>query len=359
MTTEKDTDEQTRALALWNASGPKDDSPEQGEIVPAGSGAKAPRGGSSLVAGLVICALGGVIAAHIPMLGCFAIGCGAVITLAAHSPAQSIATLACTLLPAGVAAAVAQVVTVPSVLVACAIGIGTAWAASRNRLSLSVSFALIGCGTLALIGVDVIQLQLMDSSVADMITQLVNVYASSIGVASVSAATQIEALRATLQVYWPSAYLVVALLEFLCALLGVHASVKHEKLGVTMPALVEYDVPVWLVGVLVADIFGLAAVGIVPQAYSNAVNMISANVLVALRIAFAIQGFAIIAWPIQTKHVGAFAGACTIVAGLFLEDQFYVMTILGLVDVWKNFRHLPRGVKTTIQSSADQDQKSA
>ena len=325
MTTEKDTDEQTRALALWNASGPKDGSPGQGGIVPVGDDAKAPRGGSSLVAGLVICALGGVIAAHIPMLGCFAIGCGAVITLAAHSPAQSIATLVCTLLPAGVAAAVAQVATVPSVLVACAIGIGTAWAASRNRLSLSVSFALIGCGTLALIGVDVIQLQLMDSSVADMITQLVNVYASSIGVASVSAATQIEALRATLQVYWPSANLVVA----------------------------------WLVGVLVADIFGLAAVGIGPQAYSNVVNMISANVLVALRIAFAVQGFAIIAWPIQTKHVGAFAGVCTIVAGLFLEDQFYVMTILGLVDVWKNFRLLPRGVKTTIQSNADQDQKSA
>lgn len=35
------------------------------------------------------------------------------------------------------------------------------------------------------------------------------------------------------------------------------------------------------------------------------------------------------------------------------------MTIVGLVDVWKNFRHLPRGVKTTIQSNADQDQKSA
>lgn len=56
---------------------------------------------------------------------------------------------------------------------------------------------------------------------------------------------------------------------------------------------------------------------------------------------------------------GAFAGACTIVAGLVLEDQFYVMTIVGLIDVWKNFRHLPRGVKTTIQSNTDQDQKSA
>ncbi|MEE8674883.1 DUF2232 domain-containing protein [Tractidigestivibacter scatoligenes] len=359
MTVEKDTDEHTRALALWNASNPKDNSSEQGGIVPAGDGAQAPRGRSSLVAGLVICALGGVIAAYIPMLGCFAIGCGAVITLAARSPLQSIATLTCTLVPAAIVAAVAQVATVPSVLVACVIGIGTAWASARSRLSLSVAFALIACGTLALIGVDVIQLQSMGSSMADMITQLVNVYASGVGVSSVSAATQVETLRATLQVYWPSAYLVVALIEFLCALLGVRASAKREDLRVTMPTLIEYDVPVWLVGVLVADILGLAAVGVVPQAYTNAVNMVSANVLVALRIAFAIQGFAIIAWLIQTRHVGAFAGACTIVAGLFLEDQFYVMTIVGLVDVWKNFRHLPRGVKTTIQSNTDQDQKSA
>ena len=359
MTVEKRTDEQTRALALWDASNSKGASPEQGGIVPAGDGAQAPRGGSSLVAGLVICALGGVIAGYIPMLGCFAIGYGAAITLAARNPLQALATLACTLMPAAVVALVAQVATVPSVLVACVIGIGTAWATSRSRLSLSVSFALIGCGTLALIGVDAIQLQSMDSSIADMITQLVNEYAKSIGVASVSAVAQIESLRSVLQLYWPSAYLVVALAEYLCSLLGARASVRREGLCVSMPSLVDYDVPVWLVGVLVADILGLTAVSLVPQAYTNIGNMITANLLVALRIAFAVQGFAIIAWLIRTRHVGAFAGACTIVAGLVLEDQFYVMTIVGLVDVWKNFRHLPRGVKTTIQSNADQDQKSA
>ncbi len=358
MTVEKDTDEKTRALVLWNASNPKDGSASQGGIVPMGDGAQAPRGGSSLLAGLVICALGGVIAGYIPMLGCFAIGYGAVITLAARNPLQALATLACTLVPAAVVALVAQVATVPSVLVACVLGIGTAWATSRSRLSLSVSFALIGCGTLALIGVDAIQLQSMDSSIADMITQLVNEYAKSIGVASVSAVAQIESLRSVLQLYWPSAYLVVALVEYLCALLGARASVRREELRVSMLSLVDYDVPVWLVGVLVANILGLTAVSLVPQAYTNIVNMVSANLLVALRIAFAVQGFAIIAWLIRTRHVGAFAGACAIVAGLVLEDQFYVMTIVGLVDVWKNFRHLPRGVKTTIQSNADQDQKS-
>ena len=244
-------------------------------------------------------------------------------------------------------------------LVACAVGIGTAWAVARDKLSLSVAFALIVCGTLALIGVDVIQLQSMGSSMADMITQLVNGYASGIGVASVSVTEQVESTRAMLQAYWPSAYLVVALVEFLCALLGARASARRERPGTAMPTLAEYDVPVWLVGVLVADILGLTAVGLVPPAYTNAVNMVSANLLVALRIAFAVQGLAVIAWLIRSRHVGAFAGACTIVAGLFLEEQFYVMTIVGLIDVWKNFRHLPRGVKTTIQSNADQDQKSA
>lgn len=359
MTAEKRTDEQTRTLALWDASRSKDGLSEQGGIVPTEGGAQAPRGGSSLVAGLVICALGGVIAGYIPMLGCFAVGYGAVVTLAARNRLQALATLACTLVPAAVVALVAQVATVPSVLVACAVGIGTAWAVARDKLSLSVAFALIVCGTLALIGVDVIQLQSMGSSMADMITQLVNGYASGIGVASVSVTEQVESTRAMLQAYWPSAYLVVALVEFLCALLGARASARRERPGTAMPTLAEYDVPVWLVGVLVADILGLTAVGLVPPAYTNAVNMVSANLLVALRIAFAVQGLAVIAWLIRSRHVGAFAGACTIVAGLFLEEQFYVMTIVGLIDVWKNFRHLPRGVKTTIQSNADQDQKSA
>ena len=288
MTAEKHTDEQTRALALWSAPGPKDASPGQGGIVPVGDDAKAPRGGSSLVAGLVICALGGAIAGYVPMLGCFAIGYGAVITLTGRSPLQALATLACTVAPATIVAFLAEVATVPSVLVACAVGIGTAWAVARDKLSLSVAFALIVCGTLALIGVDVIQLQSMGSSMADMITQLVNGYASGIGVASVSVTEQVESTRAMLQAYWPSAYLVVALVEFLCALLGARASARRERPGTAMPTLAEYDVPVWLVGVLVADILGLTAVGLVPPAYTNAVNMVSANLLVALRIAFAV-----------------------------------------------------------------------
>ncbi|MDY5271397.1 DUF2232 domain-containing protein [Tractidigestivibacter sp.] len=358
MMTEKDTDEQTRALALWNAPDPEDGSPEQGDIVP-GDGARVPRGGSSLAVGLAACALGSVVAAYIPMLGCFAIGSGAVITLVPRNALRALATLACALVPAALVAAVVQAATVPSVLVACGMAVGTAWASSRSRLSPSVGFALIGCGALALIGVDVIQLLSAGSSMADKITQLVNAYASGVGVASVSVAAQVEALRVTLQVYWPSAYLVVALAEFACALLGVRASVRREGLRVSMPALAEYDVPVWLIGVLVADILGLTAAGLVPQAYAGAVDMASANLLVALRIACAVQGFAVIAWFIRTRHVGALAGACAIVAGLFLEDQFYVMTIVGLVDVWKNFRHLPRGAKTTVQGTTDQDQKSA
>ena len=67
--------------------------PEQGGIVPAGMARLAPRGGSSLVAGLVICALGGVIAGYIPMLGCRTcvrcghhLGCAQPIAGAATSP---------------------------------------------------------------------------------------------------------------------------------------------------------------------------------------------------------------------------------------------------------------------------------
>ena len=36
-----------------------------------------------------------------------------------------------------------------------------------------------------------------------------------------------------------------------------------------------------------------------------------------------------------------------------LEFNLFVLTIVGILDVWVNFRRLPRGVKVTVQDSTD------
>jgi len=48
---------------------------------------------------------------------------------------------------------------------------------------------------------------------------------------------------------------------------------------------------------------------------------------------------------LSQKKIGPFAMVFLTLLAVYLELQFYVMTIVGLVDVWRNFRHLPRGKK--------------
>ena len=60
-------------------------------------------------------------------------------------------------------------------------------------------------------------------------------------------------------------------------------------------------------------------------------------------------------WFFREKRMGSFASTVFTLLALYLELQFYIMTIVGLVDVWRNFRHLPRGKKVTVQDASNQE----
>ena len=47
--------------------------------------------------------------------------------------------------------------------------------------------------------------------------------------------------------------------------------------------------------------------------------------------------------------------ALAVIAALYLEMQFIVMSIVGLVDVWSDIRHFNRGKTVTVQDNARQD----
>ena len=53
--------------------------------------------------------------------------------------------------------------------------------------------------------------------------------------------------------------------------------------------------------------------------------------------------------------VGPLASALAGAVALYLEMQFVVLTVAGLVDVWANLRHLTRGARPADASSAQQD----
>ena len=71
--------------------------------------------------------------------------------------------------------------------------------------------------------------------------------------------------------------------------------------------------------------------------------MVVTNVILAVRFALAAQGLAVLSWVIREKKPSGLMAALAVIAALYLEVQFIVMSIVGLVDVWRNFRHLERG----------------
>ena len=97
----------------------------------------------------------------------------------------------------------------------------------------------------------------------------------------------------------------------------------------------------------------------VMNAAPDAVLMVSANLVMALRFALLAQGMGVLSWFLEEKNVGALGRTLAAVAGLYLEAQFIVVSIVGLVDVWANFRHLVRGGQPGPTGNAEQDKEPA
>ena len=119
-----------------------------------------------------------------------------------------------------------------------------------------------------------------------------------------------------------------------------------------MPKLRDFDLPLWVVAVFVVAVCGLAVATSVSLGLTQLLLMVSLNVIMGLRFAFMIQGLALISAFMRKRELRQFTRVLTFVAAFYLEAQFFVMSIVGLVDVWANFRHLPRGKRITVQDNA-------
>ena len=142
--------------------------------------------------------------------------------------------------------------------------------------------------------------------------------------------------------------------EFCVAWIGVQTAARGLRLPQDLlPHLAGFDAPLWTVVLLVASLLGLS-LGSVISSTTGLVSQVSLNAVMVSRLIFAAQGLAVLSWLFRQKRMGPFAVAFLTLLAIFLELQFYIMTIVGLVDVWRNFRHLPRGKKVTVQDASNQ-----
>lgn len=324
----------------------------RGGIVPFGSSAgeksNERRPALSVASGLLFCVLGGAVAASglplvAPALVAYGFVCCAVAGGLRERALAVVAALASAValsVPDGIAA-------VATPVVVCLAALVTAGLLVREKMTPGVGCVVVAGATLAQLGAESLAALSQGTTLSASMMALFDAYLQQLGGASsFDLAAQMGAVKALLSVLWPAAYVVVALAAFLVAHVGVWiAAPRAGARAPKLPRMADYDLPLWVVAVFVLAVAALAVTLTVPAASSQALLMASANVVVAVRFALAAQGLAVLAWLVQRRHMAGLGTVLLGMAALYLEFQFFVLTLVGLVDVWANFRHLQRGEK--------------
>ena len=333
-------------MAIW----PNSTGREERGIVPAGaSGPKGPTA-LSVPARLFFCALGGAVAstslsAVAPALVAYGYGFST-----ADGARGRAGSLVAALVPAAALSLSLGPASVVAALACCLVAVATSELVARGRFGAGAACLVVAAAAAACLAADALVVASAGTTIPALVNGLLDTYLRGLGDLAL-----VQSLRAAVTLLWPVAYVVASLVELLAALLGTRLAADRSAGELSRPPrLVAFDVPLWVVAALVASAAGLAA-ALTVEAVPGLVLMVSANVAMALRFAFAAQGLAVLVWFVRSRSASPTIATLLGVAALYLEAQFFVLTVAGLVDVWANFRHLARGGSSGAAGGAKQD----
>lgn len=217
---------------------------------------------------------------------------------------------------------------------------------SRRRASLLLSATTAAsAGLLAL--VMVLEAKLVGTTPAALFASVVQ-GANTSGLTLLQR-SQISSIESFVEMLWPQACLVAALVFVVCAHAAAYAGVRsagkeagREVQGAGW-SFSEFSLPFWTVAFVLASLACLAG-GTYLAGGDSLLVAIGANLLLGMRLAYMVQGFALVRWLCEKYEVGYLLRACLILLGLYLESSFYVMCVVGLVDALADFRQLGHGI---------------
>ena len=203
---------------------------------------------------------------------------------------------------------------------------------------------MCAAATLAFLGIDAGLAALAGENLSSLAAAQIEATFSSLTAGMTGVSEGLSAARELMRMFWPTSYTLHAILCVVAA--GIGARVARTRLGDLAPrefTFTRFDPPLWVAGLLLVSIVGLALSQVVPA--EDAVLMVSANLMMAVRFAFGTEGVAFVAWILRRRGTGIVATLVISAILVFIDMQFFVMAIVGLIDFWANFRHLSRGVK--------------
>ncbi|WP_270480800.1 DUF2232 domain-containing protein [Collinsella tanakaei] len=223
--------------------------------------------------------------------------------------------------------------------------LGVVWCMRNHAATLAGICAVIVATALVNIGIEAAVATAAGSSLSQVVDGLL---AYMVSVAQDAAGTGIQAelivrqIAPVLKALWPFTYVASAGMDALAAGIGSYLMYVRTSGIPRVPAIAAFDMPMWPVGVLIASILGLSAS---LSGFPGAEVLLSASVtaLMSVRFIFAIQGFAVVLTFANRFRFGCLGRTLLLVLSIWLETMFFIVSIVGLVDVWANFRKLTRG----------------
>lgn len=223
--------------------------------------------------------------------------------------------------------------------------LGVVWCMRNHAATLAGICAVIVATALVNIGIEAAVATAAGSSLSQVVDGLL---AYMVSVAQDAAGTGIQAelivrqIAPVLKALWPFTYVASAGMDTLAAGIGSYLMYVRTSGIPRVPAIAAFDMPMWPVGVLIASILGLSAS---LSGFPGAEVLLSASVtaLMSVRFIFAIQGFAVVLTFANRFRFGCLGRTLLLVLSIWLETMFFIVSIVGLIDVWANFRKLTRG----------------
>lgn len=223
--------------------------------------------------------------------------------------------------------------------------IGVVWCMRNHAATLAGICAVIVATALVNIGIEAAVATAAGSSLSQVVDGLL---AYMVSVAQDAAGTGIQAelivrqIAPVLKALWPFTYVASAGMDALAAGIGSYLMYVRTSGIPRVPAIAAFDMPMWPVGVLIASILGLSA-SLSGFPGAEVLLSVSVTALMSVRFIFAIQGFAVVLTFANRFRFGCLGRTLLLVLSIWLETMFFIVSIVGLIDVWANFRKLTRG----------------
>lgn len=223
--------------------------------------------------------------------------------------------------------------------------LGVVWCMRNHAATLAGICAVIVATALVNIGIEAAVATAAGSSLSQVVDGLL---AYMVSVAQDAAGTGIQAelivrqIAPVLKALWPFTYVASAGMDALAAGIGSYLMYVRTSGIPRVPAIVAFDMPMWPVGVLIASILGLSA-SLSGFPGAGVLLSVSVTALMSVRFIFAIQGFAVVLTFANRFRFGCLGRTLLLVLSIWLETMFFIVSIVGLIDVWANFRKLTRG----------------